>query len=316
MKIKLVALSVNNYEQMVRDRGQNQPSLENLLHHEKIRSKETMLHRVGVISSDGKLIGYGHAVSGPWDPTQQSGDFLLEIRVDPMWQKQGIGTVVYNSLLTYAQINGAITLKACVSDSKPEDLAWAQIRGFVKYQHVFASKLDLINFEYSHYSDVLEKVELSGVTLTSLSAYPQNDQFYNKFAEMYYELVLDVPGVEKDNYKPEKLKTMFRRISTWDPEGVTLAVHNGQWVAMTWTTRRPDGNHYNQMTGVCKKYRGQGLGMAIKLKSIEYACNKKAQFLYTHNDSNNKNMLRINQSLGFKPTHGVFWIRQNFERGR
>jgi GNAT superfamily N-acetyltransferase len=310
MMVKLIPLTVENYEEIVIDRGSNQPTLEDLLHHEKIRASETLLYRIGAVTQHGRLVGFGLAVSGPWDPIQQLGHFQLEIRVDPEWRKKGIGSSIYKSLQSFAYDHGAVVLKACVGDDKPEDLSWAGKHGFVKYQHVFASQLNLVQFDSSCFSGLMEKAQMSGFNFTSLATYPQNEEWFERFIHFYQGLVKDVPGVDINNYKPEKLKVMFRNMEIWDPAGITLAVHNDQWAAMAWVTRRPDGNYYNWMTGVRRKYRGQGLGMAVKLKSIEYARNQKAEFLYTHNDSNNQPMLAINRSLGFQPTHGVFWLNR------
>jgi GNAT superfamily N-acetyltransferase len=309
MTFKIIKLNVENYEHIVSDRGSNQPSLDYLLYHDKIRTSETLLHQIGAVTPQGQLVGFGLAVSGPWDPILKPGNFQLEIRVDPEWRKLGVGDAIYKDLQSFVNNHGAVILKACVGDNLPEDLAWANRRGFVNNQHVFASRLDLTQFDKSRFTGLIEKTGLSDFNFTSLAEYPQNDKWFERFMSFYYELLQDVPGVEPD-YQPEipQLKIAFKDSDNWDPTGIILVEHDKEWAAMAWAARRPDGNYYNQLTGVRKKYRGKGLGIVVKLKSIEYVQKQKSLFIYTHNDSDNRPMLDINQRLGFQPTHGVFWL--------
>ena len=65
--------------------------------------------------------------------------------------------------------------------------------------------------------------------------------------------------------------------------------------------------YYNSLTGVHRDYRGKGLALAVKLKAIDYAKQKGAKFIRTHNDSNNMPMLNVNQKLGYEKMPGLIF---------
>jgi GNAT superfamily N-acetyltransferase len=56
---------------------------------------------------------------------------------------------------------------------------------------------------------------------------------------------------------------------------------------------------YQGLTGVRREYRGKGVAMALKLKTIEYAQRHGYAVIKTWNESNNVGMLAINEKLGF-----------------
>lgn len=307
--IQIVELNAENFEHVVKNHDTNLISLQRLIHHEKLRTSETLLHQIGAINSDGELVGFGLAVSGHWDPVIKMGHFQIEVRVDSKWRKQGIGDRIFQNLKNFALIHDANLLKAYVSDNQRENLKWAEQRGFVNNQHVFASRLDLSQFSYAKFNQTIEKTKKLGITFTPLSTYPNTDEWFERFINFYYDLVEDVPGMEPHvRPKLSELQSLYRDADNWDPSGIILATFEDEWVAMSWVASRPDGDYYNQMTGVQKKFRNKGIGISVKLNAIEYVQKQKSHFLYTHNDSNNKPMLQINQRLGFESTHGVYWL--------
>jgi GNAT superfamily N-acetyltransferase len=63
----------------------------------------------------------------------------------------------------------------------------------------------------------------------------------------------------------------------------------------------PGGAAGNNLTGVDPVYRGRGIARALKLKTIEWAREHDVESIYTQNDIENRRMLAINISLGYKP---------------
>ena len=63
---------------------------------------------------------------------------------------------------------------------------------------------------------------------------------------------------------------------------------------------------YNMMTGVMPHHRGQKLAQVLKLQSIQFAKAFGADYILTHNDSENDPMLAINRKLGYVPQPGVY----------
>jgi GNAT superfamily N-acetyltransferase len=68
---------------------------------------------------------------------------------------------------------------------------------------------------------------------------------------------------------------------------------------------------YNSFTGVDAAYRGQGIARAMKVQSILVAYQRGYRYIRTNNDSLNLPMLKINQSLGYKPVPGYYAITRS-----
>ena len=67
-----------------------------------------------------------------------------------------------------------------------------------------------------------------------------------------------------------------------------------------------DNYMYNLFTGVDREYRGRRLAQALKALSIRFAQEYGADYIITHNDSQNGPMLAINRKLGYQPLPGVY----------
>jgi GNAT superfamily N-acetyltransferase len=56
---------------------------------------------------------------------------------------------------------------------------------------------------------------------------------------------------------------------------------------------------YQGLTGVLRDYRGRGIAMALKVRTVRYARANGYREIRTWNDVRNRKMLRINDALGF-----------------
>lgn len=66
-----------------------------------------------------------------------------------------------------------------------------------------------------------------------------------------------------------------------------------------------EGLIYTRLTAVHPDYRGQGLGLAVKVTALDWAKARGFTQAYTYNHSVNTAMLAINRGLGYQPQAGI-----------
>ncbi|HWI62886.1 MAG TPA: hypothetical protein VNT75_13655 [Symbiobacteriaceae bacterium] len=106
-----------------------------------------------------------------------------------------MGRAIYADLEAFALASGAVALEGNTADDNPGALAFAQRRGFAVAHHVYPSRLDLARFDPAPFTGVLAGAEAAGFRFTSLADYPQTDEWFARFAHLYFELSEDVPGM-------------------------------------------------------------------------------------------------------------------------
>ena len=306
MNLKIFPLTSKTYPKIVRENSSDLPNANSLKILEKKATSETLLKNWGVITPDGKLVGYGMYVSGPWDPILRPGYAEVFIHVDHEWRNQGIGSWILDEIEAIARDNRSIFLQTQIQDTKKTELDWAKKNGFNITGHVFESQLDISLFNKDSYRSVFKELETSGISFTSLDNYPLNKNCQNRFCDFWWELVMDVPGM-KDKPRPDNDR-MIDLLKDYDKKGFILAVDGDQWIAMSMIVKENENVYYNSMTGVHKSYRGKGLAQAIKIKAIEFAEANGVKFIRTHNDSKNAPMLFVNRKLGYEEKPGIYGL--------
>lgn len=249
------------------------------------------------------------AVSGSWDPILRPGYFEVNVSVDMDWRRRGLGKKLYAEVVKFCSEHQAVALQTMIGETQHEGIAWAERRGFTKELHTFTSELDLSRFQPNVLMDSPSTAEANGFRFTSLAGYPQDDESFRRFADFYWDLVLDVPGMEeKPRPSFEEMKRVFLDAAIWDPEGVILCLDGHQWAAMSFVIKRSADVYYHNLTGVHRDYRGRGLALAIKLKAAAYAKQQGAKSILTHNDSTNARMLTVNQKMGYERKPGLYQL--------
>jgi GNAT superfamily N-acetyltransferase len=94
-----------------------------------------------------------------------------------------------------------------------------------------------------------------------------------------------------------------------DPDGSFVVLAAGLPVALAWlAVDRERGLAGNMMTGTLREHRHRGLARLAKLATIRWAAANGVRRIGTGNDSTNRDMLALNEHLGYRPLpeHLVF----------
>ncbi len=229
--------------------------------------------------------------------------FWLYVGVHPNFQRQGIGRALYERIESDLRALNAVRAFASAREDYPRSVAFLQKNGFVETRRTWESRLSVQAFDFSKFAHYLERFSAHGLTISTLAAERQRDpDCLRKLHELYVVVMEDVP--HPDQYTPVDFEH-FLRYSVEHPdalaEGYFIAKDGEKYIGLSNLRRSKDEpkDLYQGLTGVRREYRGWGVAMALKLKTIEYARAHGYEVIKTWNDSTNVGMLAINTKLGF-----------------
>lgn len=263
-----------------------------------------VMQRLLLEDDAGNLLGYGiyrHQAH------EKEGWFYVWTGIDPEHRRQGLGQRLYEEVLAMAKAHGATEFGTDVLDDCPECLLFAQKQGFTLDRHLYESTIDLHSFDPNPFNGIIEMVEAGGIRFTSLAAEGDNEETRHKLYTLNASVALDDPASHGSFPDFESFNHNWTTSSWFIPEGQLLALAGEEYVGLAAVGYFKETNSmYNLMTGVNKAYRGRKIAQALKLNSIAFAQAYGADYIRTHNDSENEPMLAINRKLGYEPKIGEY----------
>lgn len=258
-----------------------------------------LLYRAVGVNTDGEIVGY---IVVEHQSNDQPDRFALTVMVDPAHRHQGIGTQLYEHARQQAENMGAIRFTSSALESQPESLRFAEQRGFLIERKTFESTIDLHTFDESRFAGLIEAVESTGIRFFSLADAGDTLEARRKLHHINFEAVRNEPGSDRDYIGFDQFNEMFNTASWFRADGQILAADGDEYIGLAAVGYFADTNSmYNMITGVMPSYRGRNIAQALKLLTIRYSKTTGADYIRTHNDSQNAPMLAINRKLGYQP---------------
>lgn len=259
---------------------------------------------------EGDIVGAGVYQQYPWSYHPQK--FHLAGGVLPQWQGRGIGSRLYEEVITGMAAFDPIEIRVNVREDYPQSLHFFEKRGFVEHHRDRESHLDVTAFDPSPYVGLEDKLRATGIeikTCRDLEGDPERDR---KLYEMEWELLQDVPGSEDLTHVPfEQWRKDIIEAPLFLPDAYFVALDGDECVGMSnlWDDRA--GDHLNTgLTGVRRSHRRRGIATALKVRAIGYARTHGHPLIKTGNEQTNRPMLAINQRLGFVRQPDWIHLRQ------
>jgi len=254
--------------------------------------------------SQGSVRGWAHYGKADWIETNKR---FVYVAVEPSFQNRGIGGALFEEILHMASEDKERP-SALVSWCRGYDDAsydWARRRGFVLKRQRTESVLDLRQWNQAEFSDCFSRVRELGLEVMVLSEHevtPYLEGMYQVFAET----INDAPFISPETPVPSYEEWLRPLIHSECGKVFALALDGSRVVGMS-SVFMPvvDGQSAQiDYTGVLKRFRGKGIGFAVKVAATNACARRGAKRIRTQNDDDNPAILRLNERLGFKPVPG------------
>ncbi len=281
-----------------------------------MRSPEVVYRRLVIPHPETDMpIGYLSITDASTSPRRREGVCNMEVLVAHEHRRQGLGQVLYEKGLEFAQERSAKRLVTWFMEYTPEEpgTAFCKNRGFTELDRATPSSLNLTTFDPSPFEASLAQTEANGYTLLAYADVPDDEASRRKLYALAMPINRDMPTRDTQSYTDPPFEEWVKRFQRpqWTPELQIIAAKDGEWVGLTMigvSSEKPLIGH-TWSTGVLKEHRGQGLATALKIAVLQRAKARGIQVVSTDNHEDNGPMLAINRKLGFQPDPA--WVSYN-----
>lgn len=265
---------------------------------------------------DNQIIGYAQFFGIPWGNEQDC--YWLNLRVDQPYRKRGIGSKLWQQLQHDLQQLGAKLARVGTSEFDPDAHPFAQHRGFDEYLRTWEFVLDTSTINLADYQTAQQRSNEHGIQITTLEAERRHNpqalqQAYQLHSQISNEI--PIPGLPNPNPGLDWFEQLIYHNELALPDAYYLAIHNGKYVGASFLQRAEFDHQQLHIgsTSVDPAYRGQGIALALKLATIEYAQQHGFSHMWTAVEANNPSMLAINRKLGFQQGATLIIYQQEFK---
>ena len=260
--------------------------------------------RLRFVAEDGgrAVVGFGRINHIPDE--FQADKYYLDVVVDPSHRRRGVGGAVYERLIAELRARSAIAARSGVPwETEIDGIQFLAHRGFLEVQRGWQSRLNVTAVDFTRFAGAEDCAGIRGITFTTLAAEQARDpETLRKAYELTNTCEQDIPSadpVTATSY--EHFLSYAVRSPNTLPDAFFLATDGQRYVGLSALYRplaMPDVLHQG-LTGVLREYRGRGIAMVLKVRTVRYARERGYREIRTWNDERNQPMLRINTALGF-----------------
>jgi mycothiol synthase len=247
---------------------------------------------------DGQAVAYAYFFEIAWAPP--AGRYWCVIRVRPEYAWRGIGEQLYQQLLADLRARGAQAALLELDDTLAALRPALERRGFRALLHSWAFSLDPRTCDLAAFTP---DPRLRGLQITTLAQeLARGADWLPPLHQLYRAVAGDVP-IPLHPYPapgPEWLAEQALGLPESLPDAFFIVRDGKRYVGMSYLHRDEEPNQLMQrITAIHAEYRGRGMALALKLKTIAYAQQHGFHAIHTAVESNNPSMLAINAKLGF-----------------
>lgn len=164
-------------------------------------------------------------------------------------------------------------------------------------------ELDLATFDPKPWDSLLDSIDATGITMSTLAELGATEQHLRKMYELNAVCSADIPG-RGTFHTWEEYRRLRIDVDSFDPRGVVIAYRgsdpSGEWIGMAATSTHPSAGYlFKEMTGVLRSERRHGLATAMKVRNAEFGDVVGLTNLRTVHHPGNAAMIELNRRLGY-----------------
>jgi mycothiol synthase len=259
-----------------------------------------------VAEADGQTVAYAYGFEIAWAPP--AGRYWCVIRVLPDYGRRGIGERLYEQLLADLRARGANAALLELDDSLAVLRPALERRGFHAILHSWAFSLDPRTCDLAAFA--VPDLRLRGLQITTLAAeLAHGADWLPALHQLYTAVAGEVPIPIHPHAAPAPawLAEQALGLPYSLPDAFFIVRDGMRYIGMSYLHSDVDdpGRLLQRITAIHAEYRGRGIALALKLKTIAYAQQHGFHEIRTAVESNNPGMLAINAKLGFVQGPGL-----------
>ncbi|MBT3169086.1 MAG: GNAT family N-acetyltransferase [Candidatus Cloacimonetes bacterium] len=305
LKIRKFDFSERDYEDFIKINDAIWPdqkeTVEQLKFADKIRDKKSE-HQRFIVEFDNLVVAKMTVSKAIYTTTK--GKYYFNIEVLPEFQRQGIGTKLYEKMLAIVMPKNLQKLSTYSREDKKNGIAFFEKNGFKMVLRDPVSELDLMKFDFSKFQKDIDFVEQQNIKLIPLSEIMKTDEnWQQKLYQLDIQIEADMPTTDPFKAPPfEKWKKSHLENPQFYPKGCIIAVDNGEFVGLSMLAKVLSDKTKMEVwsTGVLRTHRRRKIATALKVLAQRKAIGYGAKTIITDNEENNP-MYQINLKLGFEP---------------
>jgi mycothiol synthase len=245
----------------------------------EMRTQDSPSRLLLLATIDGVVAGSGIA-----DRSDSARGGFVAPRVRHRYRRQGVGSGLLRALADHVAGLEVTDLRAMTEDTG--SLAFAEHFGFVE--------VDRQVEQVRHVDDEPEPEALpEGVEVVTLEQQP--DLWAASYQHFGTEVLADFAVFEPLQITEQQWN------DSWSGHPMFLAVHDGEVIGCAGLERdtdRPERAE-NALTAVRRHWRGQGIAVHLKRRTLRWAADHGITELYTWTQAENTPMLTLNERLGY-----------------